>query len=312
MSDAPTHVAMSAARRSALTLSMLVLAAAHPALAQDGNSRDDRFTLRLSAFNPGADLGFDTNGEALSDGTTRPFDETATLDTGDEWRPRGAVSFRFSDRQSIGASYYDYENDDSRALSFGARMFDPGPPRAPVELPATQGDGRIKFTMASAHYEYAVIATPAFEWGLGIGATYVDLEVVADIAWDDSADFDAGTARLSDGLSGWSPAVHTRLTWRPADRWRVDLEGQFLDADWGNLLDEGGHFERAGVVVEYLITERIGVHVGYDWFRLKVRDRVTDRFVPPPDSDFGVVDYAANVRGELKVHGPLAGLTIRF
>lgn len=296
--------------RAALAVALAALAAIAPAAAQDGNERDDRFTLRLSAFNPGAELRLGAEGEATSGGMTMPFAEAGTLDTGDEWRPRGSIAFRISDRQSIGASYYDYENDDG--WSFGGGSFDPGPPQGPVDLPATDARGRISFAMASAHYEYALVATPALEWGLGLGATHLDLEAVADIAWGPTSDIDAGTARLRETLDGWSPALHTRLTWRPVDRWRVDFEGQYLDAGWGDFIDEDGHFERAGVVVEYLVSERFGIHVGYDWFRLKLRDSVAGTFVPPPEAGVGPVDYAADLRSELKVHGPLAGLTLRF
>jgi hypothetical protein len=291
-------------------LAIATLTAAQPALAQEGNHRDDRFTLRLSAFNPGADLRLGADGEAATDTEVFPFSEAARVDTGNEWRPRGALNFRISDRQSIGASYYDYENDET--WSFGGGMVDPSPPGSPVQLPATDARGHVKFALASAHYEYALVATPAFEWGLGLGITHVDLETVADVAWSATDDFDAGTARFGEDLDGWSPALHTRLTWRPVDRWRVDFEGQYLDATWGNLLDEDGHFERAGVVVEYLVTERIGVHVGYDWFRLKLRDRSTGAFVPPAEAGLGTVNHTATMESEFKVHGPLAGLTFRF
>ena len=166
--------------------------------------------------------------------------------------------------------------------------------------------------MASVHYEYAVVSTPALEWGLGVGATHVDAEAMADLAWSGTEELDAGTANFREGFDGWSPAVHTRLTWRPADRWRVDFEGQYFDANWGNLLEEDGHFERAGIVLEYLVNERIGVHVGYDWFRLKLRDDFDGTIVPPAESDLGPIDWAATGRTQLKVHGPMAGVTFRF
>src|SRR5690606_6741915 len=133
----PTH----RIRRIALACAVLALAAAQPVLAQGGNPRDDRFTLRLSAFNPSADLRLGLDGEATSDGETALFSDAVDFDTGDEWRPRGALNFRISDRQSIGASYYDYENDQD--WSFGGGSVDPGP-GGPVGLPAVDASGRIK------------------------------------------------------------------------------------------------------------------------------------------------------------------------
>ena len=307
MTCAHHRTSINTLRHAALAVALAAIAS--PAFAQDGNDRDDRFTLRLSAFNPGADLRLGVDGEA-SDGTdTVTFSDAATLDTGDDWRPRGALNVRITDRQSIGASYYDYENDD--AWSFGGGVVNPTPGES-LALPAVDASGRIKFAMASLHYEYAIVATPALEWGLGLGATHVDLEAVADASWTGTEELDAGSARLRDGVTGWSPAVHTRLTWRPVDRWRVDFEGQYLDTDWGDFVDEDGHFERAGVVVEYLVTERFGVHVGYDWFRLKLRDRFAGTIVPPAEAGLADIDYAGTGSAQLKVHGPMAGVTFRF
>lgn len=304
------HASARTLRRLALACAVAAVAAAQPALAQEGNERDDRFVLRLSAFNPSAELKLGVDGEASDGITTVPFSDTASMDTGSEWRPRGAMGFRISDRQAIGASYYDYENDDT--WNFGGGSIDPGPPTGPIDIPAFDASGRISFAMASVHYEYAVVATPAFEWGLGIGATHVDLETVIDVGWAAGDGIDAGDARLRDELSGWSPAVHTRLTWRPADRWRLDLEGQYLDAAWGDFVDESGHFERAGLVLEYLVNDRLGVHVGYDWFRLRLREQFGGGITPPPGSGLDPIDFGGHARGELKVHGPLAGVTFRF
>jgi len=293
-----------------MAFALLAIAAVQTASAQDGTDRDDRFTLRLSAFNPGADLRVGVEGEASDGIDTVTFSDAASLDTGDDWRPRGSLGFRIGDRHSIGASYYDYENNDR--WSFGGGVLDPGEPGDAVQLPVADAKGRISFAMASVHYEYAVVATPALEWGLGIGATHVNLEAIADVAWGATDEIEAGTATFREEIDGWSPAIHTRLTWRPADRWRVDFEAQYLDANWGDFIDDDGHFERAGIVLEYQVTERLGVHVGYDWFRLKIRDRFTGGYTLPPEAGTGPVDYTADADARLRVHGPLAGLTCRF
>jgi hypothetical protein len=304
-SNTPTPTRL---RRGALACALLAAAALQPALAQD-TARDDRFTLRLSAFNPGADLRLGLEGEATSADGSAVFSDAVTLDAGDEWRPRGELYFRLGDRQSIGASYFDFENDE--AFSFGGGSIDPGP-GGPVGLPAVDANGRVKLALASAHYEYAVVSTPTLEWGLGLGVTHLDLEAVADTAWDATDELDAGTARFRDGFDGVSPAIHSRLTWRPAERWRVDLNGQYLNANWGDFIDEDGHFERAGVVVEYLVNDRFGIHVGYDWFRLKLRDSFAGTLVPPAESGLSDIAWNADARAQIKVHGPMAGVTFRF
>ena len=309
MTCARPHASSVPLRCTALALALAAFATPAIAIAQDGTDRDDRFTLRLSAFNPGADLRLGIEGEATDGTDTVTFSDAATLDTGDDWRPRGSLGVRIGERHSIGASYYDYENDD--AWGFGGDTVAPGPGGA-FQVPAAEASGSLEFAMASVHYEYAVVSTPALEWGLGIGATHVNLETVVDASWSATPEIEAGSARMRDKLSGWSPALHTRLTWRPADRWRVDFEGQYLDTGWGDFVDEDGHFERAGIVVEYLVTERFGVHVGYDWFRLKLRDSYAGTVVPPAESGLADIDYAGTARGQLKVHGPMAGITFRF
>ena len=65
-------------------------------------------------------------------------------------------------------------------------------------------------------------------------------------------------------------------------------------------------------LVEYLVTERLGIHVGYDWFRLKLGNDYTGSFDAPPESGVGTVDVAGRLTGQFKVHGPMAGVTFRF
>ena len=69
---------------------------------------------------------------------------------------------------------------------------------------------------------------------------------------------------------------------------------------------------RGGLLVEYRVTERIGVHVGYDWFRLKLSNDYRGSFEAPPETGAGTVDVAGKLTGQFKVHGPMAGVTFRF
>lgn len=299
------HAVLPAALIAAMTLA--VPQSAH---ARD-DSRNDRFTLRLSAFNPEAQLRFEAEGTATDGTDSADFGGAESFDTGKDWRPRGAITFRISDRQSIGGSYYDYERSNDWNTAGG--LFDPPQlPGGPVDVPAIDASGKLKFALATAYYEYAVVDTEAFEWGLGLGVTHASLESRGAVAWSASDDVAAGDGSFRDDTSGWSPALHTRVTWRPADKWRVDLEGQYLDTTWGDFLDEEGHFERAGVVLEYLVTEHFGVHVGYDWFRLKMKDGFAGTIVPPAETGAAPIDVAGTLTGQLKAHGPMAGITFRF
>lgn len=289
-----------------LALSLLAIATGAvvlPAQAQDLIERDDRFTLRLSAFYPEASLGLSTEGSATDGTETVTFGGKETAKFGNVVRPRGAIGFRISDRQALVGNYYDYSDDEDFAYGGG----DIGG----VEIPALTANGEASFSLASLNYEYSFIRTDAFQWGIGLGATYAKLEVEADASTTPTDEVPAQSESVRWKRDGFSPGLHTRLTWRPHERWRIGLEGQYFDTSWGDFLDEDGHFERAGLIVEYLVSERVGIHVGYDWFRLKLKDNYAAT-VPADEVGLNPIVIDGRAEAELKVHGPMAGLTFRF
>jgi hypothetical protein len=300
------------ARRLALfTSAFLAFAAAAPAaLAQ---TADDRFVLRLSAFNPKASLGFSGNG-TVTDGNDRAdFEFSEGFDTSRSWRPRGAFGFRFSDRQAIVANYYDYRRNET--WDYGGTVLDPGTigaPGGPIEIPGASLDGHLALNLASINYEYSFISNDTLQWGLGLGVTWAELEADFSGSSDGTDLVDGQFETVRWKQDGFSPGLHTRLTWSPADRWQVGLEAQYLDTGWGNFLDEDGHFERGGLFVEYMVSPRVGVHVGYDWFRLKLSDDYRGTARAPDGVDEGPFPYEGRISGDLRVHGPVAGLSFRF
>ena len=302
----PTH------RRLTLAIAAAAALVSLSTVAQ-AQSQDDRFVLRLSAFNPEAELGFSGNG-VVTDGTddaTFGFDES--FDTGREWRPRGSIDFRMSDRQSLIGNYYDYRRDET--WEYGGNVLDTGtiiPGGDAIEIPGARIDGRLSFSLASLNYEYAVVKNESFEWGLGLGVTYAELEMFANGSSTGTDLVDPQFENVNWKRDGFSPGLHTRLTWTPAERWTVGLEAQYLDTTWGDILEEDGHFERGGLLVEYMLSERVGLHVGYDWFRLKLKDQYRGTARAPDGIDAGPFPYSGEVTGDLKVHGPMAGVTFRF
>ena len=306
MSPTPFRTLALAALPAAVVLATLAL----PAQAQ---SRDDRFVLRVSAFNPEAKLGFSGNG-TVTDGTDEAtFGFNETFGTGREWRPRGAFGFRISDRQALVGNYYDYRRDET--WNYGGTVLDTGTiggSGEPIDIPAARIDGRLSFSLASLNYEYSVVKNDSFQWGLGLGVTYAELEAFANGASEGTDLVDPQFETVRWKRDGFSPGLHTRLTWIPAERWTVGLEAQYLDTRWGDFLDERGHFERGGLLVEYMISERVGIHAGYDWFRLKLSDDYRGTARAPDGIDAGPFPYGGKVTGDLKVHGPMAGLTFRF
>ena len=172
------HISLRSLSLAALPAALALAVVAMPAQAQN---RDDRFVLRLSAFNPEAELGFSGNG-TVTDGTdSATFGFNESFDSSREWRPRGAAGFRISDRQALVGNYYDYRGDET--WEYGGNVLDSGtiiPGGDAIEIPSARIDGRLSFSLASLNYEYAVVKNETFEWGLGLGVTYAELEVFAN------------------------------------------------------------------------------------------------------------------------------------
>lgn len=277
----------------------------------------DRYFLRLSAFNAGAELGVSADGRITDGERSATFEDGVSGDIGREWRPRGAAGMRLTPRQNLVASYFDYRRAQSGA--WGGGMLDPNAifdevevPYDPVEVPRVDGDALFRFSLASLNYDFALVQTDTFEWGVGLGLSYAQIEANAALRSTATDEVDAEAASYRWKRSEWSPGIHTRLSWAPAERWRVGLEGQYLSTDWGDFLSERGHFERGGLFVEYLVTERVGVHLGYDWFRLKLTDDYRGSFGSLDEAGIERFDYDGSITGDLRVHGPMLGVTFHF
>ena len=155
------HISLRSLSLAALPAALALAVVAMPAQAQN---RDDRFVLRLSAFNPEAELGFSGNG-TVTDGTdSATFGFNESFDSSREWRPRGAAGFRISDRQALVGNYYDYRGDET--WEYGGNVLDTGtiiPGGDAIEIPSARIDGRLSFSLASLNYEYAVVKNENFE-----------------------------------------------------------------------------------------------------------------------------------------------------
>lgn len=300
-------------RTAALTTTAALIGLAALAGPAHAQTAQERFVLRLSAFGPEAELGFSGDGTVTDGADQASFNFNERFDTRRSWRPRGALGFRFSERQALVANYYDWRRNED--WQYGGTVLDPDASLGvdgPIEVPDAQIDARIALSLASLNYEYSFISNETLQWGLGLGVTWAELEARASGSSGDTDLVDDQFETVQWKRSGFSPGLHTRLTWMPAERWRVGLEAQYLNASWGDFLDEDGHFERAGLFVEYMVSERVGMHVGYDWFRLKLTDDYQGTARAPDGVDAGPFPYQGRLTGDLRVHGPMAGVTFRF
>lgn len=294
----------------------LALSLSQPASAQDFND-DARFEFRLSAFNSDSSIRFAGTGVATNGEDTEQVEGAGTLDVGQRWRPRGELAFHMTPRQTLRLNHYDLRRD--RSWRFDGEWIDPGSifdevevPGDPIEVPSADFTGHVNFRLTSLSYDFALIDTPAFEWGVGVGITQATLKARATGASSGTAELDPELAELEWSRTKRAPGLNTRLSWTPAPRWRLELQGQYFDTRWGNFVEERGHFERGALIAEYLVTDNIAVHLGYDWFRLKLANDYQASFDAPNETDIGTIDITGNLSGQLKVHGPVAGVTFRF
>ncbi|MGA8278332.1 MAG: hypothetical protein WB784_09065 [Rhodanobacteraceae bacterium] len=250
--------------------------------ARPARADDDRFTLRIGAMQVGGDLGLD--GAANVDGESYRF-SSGRLDFDNRTVARVEGILHFSERNRLLFNYFRYHRERRYALDHDVTFGD-------ITIPAgSAAKFGAQFDLGSLVYDYALVETQTVSFGVQIGAEWANLE---------------GNVRASDGTNSFSsresktgaaPVVGLRLSANTPDhRWGFVVQGQYLNADWGNFNSYGGSLSRANALAEYRFTPNLGVYTGYDWFKLDIRR----------DFDVGRVGLA------LRFNGPTAGLTLAF
>ena len=241
----------------------------------------DRFTFRLGAMDVDADGVL--SGRTTFQGQDLRFSQDFDFG-GKELVPRIDGVFRLGQRHRLIFDYFQYDKDRRATLGQDLSYDD-------VTIPAGSfAKGKAKFQLASLMYDYAVVDTPTFNLGLQIGAEWAKLEgrLYAE-AGENSYE-----TRSSD--DGYAPVVGLRLTATPNEKWLVNLQGQYLDAGWGDFGDYDGSITRANALVEYRFTPHFGLFAGYDWFKLDVERAGSD----------GLLGL------DQRFKGPIAGVTLAF
>lgn len=287
----------------ALALAGAAMLAA-PAAAQ--SIEDDRFTFKASAFH--ADSRIVLGGDGRARTPDFPFsiafgarEELQARDT----RPHFQATWRFADRHRLMAAHYDVaqgrrypfdrtitanEFPDEQARVFGEAGFD------------------IEFELVNLMYEYALIQDERWTLGLSLGLHWARLDAHGDLTATGEYDGQTRTEQLDYSWQRrrYAPSIGARVAYRPTPRWQIAVDAQGFDTSWGNFTSEDGHYERIGFNAEYRVTRNLGVHAGYDWFRLKIADDFRGSLAGDD------ITYNGRWRGELRVHGPTLGLTLAF
>ncbi len=265
-----------------LPLLSLAVVAACLSVAQPASADEDHFTLRLGAIRADGDVrlkGAVELGDSLYGYTSD------RIGFGDRTVPRIEGVLHFSNRNRILFNYFRYDRDRNFVLDEDVEVGDDIIPAG------STGSAKARFGLGNLVYDYAFVETPTVSFGLQIGAAWADVE--GDIRASDS-EIEVN-ARESE--SGFAPVIGARLSTNSEDqRWGFTVQGQYLNASWGNFENYKGSITRANALLEYRFTRNFGIFGGYDWFRLNV------------DHDFGAYRGGLDVR----FSGPTAGVTLAF
>ena len=270
-------------RTATLLLLSCAVGAALATTTASAAENDDRFTLRLGAMNIDSDNTI--RGSTTVAGQDLSFSEDFDLG-GKEWEPRIDGVFRISERQRLIFDYFRYNKKNRETLGEDVSL-------GGVTVPAGSfAKSELKYQVASLVYDYAVVDTETFGMGLQIGAEYASVE---GNAYAEIGDLYQGEF-IDEKTDGVAPVVGARLTFKPGDRWLINVQGQYLNTNWGSFDDYEGDLSRANAIVEYRFTENFGVFGGYDWFKLDVDRTGSDGLI--------------GLKQEFK--GPVAGVTFAF
>lgn len=265
---------------SRLALSALALALAAAALPAHA-IEDDRFVLRAAAFN--GDGRVDVEGRTTFLGTPDTYSER--FDTGSTTVPAIDAQLRLGDRHRLVFNYVSFDESQDATLDESI-SFDA------VTIPAgSSARGEAELRLTGLAYDFAVAETDTFSAGLQLGVQNARvsgrLRAVSGVNVYDESDSESGTL----------PVVGARLTFAPSESWRIEAQAQHIDADWADVDDYEGTFTSAYALAEYRFGGRFGVHAGYKWMRIDLRD---------PEQDEGVTGF------DLRFDGPVVGLSVAF
>lgn len=284
--------------RLLITAALAASPAASPAFEQD------RFNLRVSGFHAESDLAVDARGTLrLGEDSEDAAGRAHLVDR--SRRAHIQVEFGLAPRHRILGGYYDV-----RERNGFFQQWRPTVNALPGNDPevSMSADYGVDFRLANLMYEFALVDTERWLVGVGAGIHWAKLGADADVLLEAAY---AGETLATEGQfewtrSRWAPSLGARIAYAPSDRWRLGLEAQGFSTGWGNFTSERGHYERAGLRAEYRVTERIGLHAGYDWFRIVLRDDFSAR------EEVLDARLDGTWRANLRVHGPTVGLTFGF
>jgi hypothetical protein len=231
------------------------------AVAREGDESllTNRFQLGLGTFINGSSLKIRLDGELGEIGT--PVDWSRTIGDKDVSRFRLDGLWRIIGRHHLRLMYTDYSSVAERSIQEEI-IWD-----GEVIPVGALVRGAFGFEVFELAYEYAFVRRPNLEVSASIGLHNTELEATllgqVQVGEDQTTVERGGTADVGAPL----PVFGARGLWRLSDEVYADLLGQAFYLSVG---DYEGRILNWRATVLWQWHPRVGIGLGYDWFRVDV------------------------------------------
>jgi hypothetical protein len=251
-------------KRHVLLIGTLAVAAA--ANAEERDPLDAKLIVDAGMFFLSTDMRVQVNGETAQEpeGSDVNYDDTFGIGNFDRFRADGL--WRFADRHSVEATYFQNNRSATRSLDrdveFKGQLYPVG-----VDTHA-QSD----LTIAELSYGYAFMRNDQYELAATVGVHYLDIKLKLDATVMANGQTNTRNLDTSASTSAPLPVVGLRGVWKLPHNMYIDAHAQYLYINYdpykGRLVDLKASFV-------WQCTDHVGIGVGYDDFRF--RFDITDR-----------------------------------
>jgi hypothetical protein len=225
----------------------------------DGNLLNDRFQFGLGTFINGSSLKIRVDGKLGEIGT--PVDWGRTIGDKDVSRFRFDGLWRITGRHHLRLMYTDYSSSGER------RIEDEIIWEGEVIPVGAFARGTFGFEVFELAYEYAFVKRPDLEvtGSVGLHNTQLEATLLAQVQiGDEQGSVERGSTADVDAPL---PVFGARGLWRLSDEVYADVLGQAFYLSVG---DYEGRILNWRATLLWQWHPRVGIGLGYDWFRVDV------------------------------------------
>jgi hypothetical protein len=218
----------------------------------------DKWKFQLGGYFPAVDTQLKIDGGEVGDhldleGLGLSSDESV-------WRLDGY--WRFAKKHRLGFGYYKLSRDGSAGLTEEIKIGD-------ITIPVNANVAtELDMGFYSIDYLYSLYQGEKWEISGGLGVYWVDLEfsIEASVDIDGTVILDGPFFESTD-FSGPLPYLALSFEYYITPKWLAIVKGGYFQLSVG---DVDGTLANLGAKLEYQFTQRFGLGLGYDGFRIDV------------------------------------------